>query len=271
MGNLLNASDAVSNSEIKNLFEDKIAGVHNPLALNNAMVINLMFLGFRGSKELYTRMLGDIKIVTVDGNKELHIAKERTTKTRTGEVPKSVPYGLPILAATGGLDCPVKVFEELQKRRPRKFLHDNSPMFLRPATTDPKSTLRPDKTWFYNSRVGLNYIGKMMRTMMVESDVDVTGRKITNTSCQKSMATTMIKKNYSTKAVMRQLRHAHPDSMLRYDASDVPAEQITGDLFGQPPEQPCSSKDNPEEEQLAVAPSHFGPNVTTTKIFNIQF
>ena len=52
MGNLPNASDGVSNSEFKNLFEDKIAGVHNPLALNNAMVINLMFLGFRGSKEL---------------------------------------------------------------------------------------------------------------------------------------------------------------------------------------------------------------------------
>ena len=31
--------------------------------------------------------------------------------------------------------------------------------------------------------------------------------------------------------------------MLRYDASDVPAEQITSDLFGQPSEQPSSSKD----------------------------
>ena len=75
---------------------------------------------------------------------------------------------------------------------------------------------------------------------------------------------------------MRQLRHTNPNSMLRYDASDVPAEQITSDLFGQPPEQPSSSKDcGPYEvQQLAhplkrQAPADFGPHVT--KIFSIQF
>ena len=48
MGNLPNAFNAISNAEVMKLYEDKIAGRHNPQALNNAMVINLMFLGFKG-------------------------------------------------------------------------------------------------------------------------------------------------------------------------------------------------------------------------------
>ena len=148
-----------------------------------------MFLGFRGRQELYTRMLGDLKIVTVDSKKELHIAKERTTKTRNGEVPKTIPYGLPTLAVTGGLDCPVKAIEELKSRRPLRFQHDDSPLFLRPSTTDLKYALPVGKFWCYNARVGVNFISKMTKSMMLLSDVDTTGRNITNTSCRKSMAT----------------------------------------------------------------------------------
>ena len=273
MGNLPNASHAISNTEVMKLYADKVAGRHSPMALNNAMVINLMFLGFRGCRELYNRMLGDLKIVSVDGKNELHIAKERVTKT-LGEVPKVAPFGLPTLAATGNDDCPVKAFEELKKRRPAKFMHDDSPMFmrpLRPSSGDPKTPLVTGDTWYYDARAGINYISKMTKTMVGVADIDVTGRKITNTSCRKSMATTMIKKNYSTKSLMRQLKHTNPNSMLRYDAADTPAEQTTGDLFGQQPEQPCSSKDCAVTEQEQPGPpvsahSHFG-----TKIFNIQF
>ena len=279
MGNLPNASDAISSSEVSKLYADKIAGRHNPLALNNAMVINLMFLGFRGCKELYSRMLGDLKVVTIDGRKELHIAKERATKSRNGEVPKAAPFGLPKLAATGDLDCPVKAFEELKRRRPAKFQYDDSPLFLRPATTDPKSAFPVGQTWYYNSRVGINFISKMTRSMMLQADLDTTGRKITNTSCRKSMATTMIEKSYSSKSVMKQLRHTNPNSMLRYDASDVSVEKVTGDLFGKPTskeDEPCSSKESgPNAPQQLVTPpeGHFStlPGGNVTKIFNIQF
>ena len=113
MGKLPNASHAISNTEVMKLYADKVAGRHSPMALNNAMAINLMFLGFKGCRELYNRMLGDLKIVSVDGKNELHIAKERATKTRSGEAPKVAPFGLPTLAATGNDDCPVKAFEEL--------------------------------------------------------------------------------------------------------------------------------------------------------------
>ena len=244
-GNLPNASDAISNSEVLKLYEDKIAGRHNPLALNNAMVINLMFLGFRGCHELYSRMLGDLKVVTIDGEKELRVAEERVTTIRKGEVRKAAPFGLPKLAATGNLDCPVKAFEELKRRRPAKFQQDDSPMFMRPTSTDPKYVLPVGKPWYYNSRLGVNFISKMTRSMMQLSDFDTTGRKITNTSCRKSMATTMIEKSYSSKSVMRQRRHTNPNSMLGYGALDVSAEQVTGDLFGRPidhADEPCSSK-----------------------------
>ena len=239
-GRLPNASDAVSYSEVRKLYADKIAGRHSPLALNNAMVINLMFLGFRGSSELYNRKLGDLKIVTVDGKKELHIA----IKTRSGEDPKATSFGLPALAATGDLDCPVKAFEELKKRRPPNFMDDDSPMFMRPSFSDPRYTPLAGKAWYFNSRVGINYISKMTSKMMLELDVDITGRRITNTSCRKSMAAALLKMKYSSKSLMRQLQHdTNPVSMLRYDEADAPTDQIAGEIFGDPHEQPCSSKD----------------------------
>ena len=91
LGNLPLKSDAITNTEIKALFDYKgAAGIHNPRALNNAMAITCSFLGFRGGTELYNRCLGDLQIKTIDGERFLSIVNERVTKTRNGEKPRDM-------------------------------------------------------------------------------------------------------------------------------------------------------------------------------------
>ena len=259
LGNKPHKSDAVTANEIQNLFESGIAGLHNPLALNNAMLINMMFLGFRGAKECYQRQLGDIKLVTVDGTRYLTVVKERITKTRNGEVPKDASLGVPRLAELGTISCPVKAYECLLRERPDKFKGDETPLFLRPSTTDPYQRNIPSGKWFYNSRVGINHLTKMTQKMFGLSDVDTTGRHITNTSCRKSVATTMLTNNHTQKAIMRQMRHTNPNSVLNYDESTGEMTQaVTKNLFG-----------NTKRE--VAGPSHNIPGAESVKIFNITF
>ena len=100
-GDLPNRSEALTSEEIDALYESRVAGYHNPVALNTAIAITCMFLGFRAYNELYRRCLGDMKIITINGKRFLTVVKERITKTRNGNnilliqlfwPPLQVPY-----------------------------------------------------------------------------------------------------------------------------------------------------------------------------------
>ena len=142
LGDLPNRSDALTSEEIDMMYERLVAGTHNPSALNTALVLICMFLGFRGHSELYRRCLGDFNIVTVNDKRFLMIVKERTTKTRNGETPRDLRNGTPKLAELkGSKACPVKLWETVLKHRPAKFNVENSPEFVK-DTLRTKITLR---------------------------------------------------------------------------------------------------------------------------------
>ena len=286
-GSLPNKSDAVTSQEINMLYETGMAGFHNPRALNNALAVTCMFLGFRGGRELYCRCLGDFKVVTADGIRYLTVTKERVTKTRNGETPRDLRFGEPRLAEIPGSKmCPVKVFETIHLYRPTNFTDENSPLFLRPFALDPVKPYTQNKTWYFKQRIGIHEICKIVKKMCVPSDIDFSGRKITNTSMRKAVATTLLKNKCSTKTIMRQLGHTNPQSLIRYDdTTNEEIVEVTNTLFGQAGKADGKEKTgvhfdvgiNNLLKGTCVQPNDGEPGPSrlntgsTVKIFNIQF
>ena len=55
------------------MFDSKVAGLHSPKALNNALAISLWHLGSRSAEETYNRCLGDLAVEIRDNIKYLVI------------------------------------------------------------------------------------------------------------------------------------------------------------------------------------------------------
>ena len=131
-GNLPNASDNTTNDEVHTLFKRKVAGVHSPLALLNAMVLFCLVLGRRAREELRSTCFGDLVVEVVDGNQFLSLQTERLSKTRTGGDPRNVRHGVGRLAAIPNEPerCPVNIFLHYGSVRPT--VDPNSPRFINP-------------------------------------------------------------------------------------------------------------------------------------------
>ena len=119
-GNLDNAADMLTTSEVRELFVRKLAGTHSPAALWNAMVIICLSLGRRARGELRETRYGDVIIEIVDGNQFITLDKERLSKTRQGEDPRNMRHGVGVLAEDAGNEhfCPVATFLKFCDMRP---------------------------------------------------------------------------------------------------------------------------------------------------------
>ena len=191
LGNGPCTPDHIQNHEVKQLFNEGLAGTHNPKALNNSMALVCSFLGFRGGDELYDRRLGDFYIVSIEDIRYLTVSKENLPKRKDifkRKNPTDYRFGLPQLAETKTNTCPVRTFEMILAHRPSKYRSPESPLFLRPNSEEAQTVLSPHKIWFHNIRMGRKQIGTIISKMCCSSEVlDFSGRRITNSSVGKSI------------------------------------------------------------------------------------
>ena len=91
---------------------------------------------------------------TTTGIKYLTLVKERVTKTRQGEKPRSGRHGMPKLSEIreNPARCPVRAFEALTKHRPLEFRGDDSPLFLTPTTNSAVNKYNDTVRWFKKQR-----------------------------------------------------------------------------------------------------------------------
>ena len=236
-GNKPYAKDKLTQEEIGSLFDEKVAGPHNPRALINAMAVVLMFMGVRGNSELYNVCLGDLTQRTIDGVRYLVLDKEGITKTREGWDARNM-RNLPKLPELPEQPdrCPVRLFRQMIEKRPKLFNHDTSKLFVRPATTDPKPIWPTTSKWFLNQAVGIREVAQIGKKMVSLSSIDISGRKISNTSFRKFLRSTMLLNGVSTNAMMNQMGlPAHPASSIAQDdctPSDSATEVMTLPCLG---------------------------------------
>ena len=209
LGNLPNRASSLSAQEVHTLFETKTAGVQSPVALNNAMAIMIMWLGRRGYTELYRTRLGDIKVIVNEGVPVLTLCKERVSKTRQGENPQHVRFGVPWLSSMEDESrCPVTIYQTLVSMRPQGMMDPESHLLLTPISgihKDCRKQLNQGPPWFKQSPMGLDTVGKIVKTMCVTAGIDISNRKISNSSMRKMTVSTLVEGGFSAADIVKYL------------------------------------------------------------------
>ena len=90
-GNRPNAADPLSDEDIATFYSCGVLGIDSPRALLNVLWLNnCIYFGMRPGKEQRDLCWGDLQLKTdSEGNRFVEFSKERQTRTRTGENPRS--------------------------------------------------------------------------------------------------------------------------------------------------------------------------------------
>ena len=132
-GNKPNASVALTEDEIKLLFDEGLLGVSSPEAILNTLWLKKsLHFGLRGVKEHHDMRWGDVKLCkTSKKDQGVEYLDERQTKTRTGADHRDVrPFAPKMFSADGSEKDPVAVYKLFVLERPKKMKDPNAPFYI---------------------------------------------------------------------------------------------------------------------------------------------
>ena len=227
-------SNGLTAEEISYLFTSKCAGAHHPRALVNALIIYVMMMGRRGMTELQKMRYGDLFVTNSNGQLFLNM-RDIYAKNRQGANPQDQLHRNGSLCAIKDkTKCPVHLFNIYSLKRPEKMLSPDTPLFLN-ANTKAGKDYRRDFTgnpFYISMRMGQNTLGSAVKDMVRLSGLSFDGRRITNTSIRKNLASTLAEGGMSSKVVMSYTRHKSAASLVHYDSiNPAKATQATNLLL----------------------------------------
>ena len=167
-GNKPNASVALTEDEIKLLFDKGLLGVSSPEAILNTLWLNnSLHFGLRGVKEHHDMRWGDVKLCKTDQGVEYLEFNERQTKTRTGADHRDVrPFAPKMFSTDGSEKDPVAVYKLFVQKRPEKMKDPDAPFYIAVNNVSMKSKpSNSEKCWFKCNAVGTNKLGVVMKEM----------------------------------------------------------------------------------------------------------
>ena len=131
-GNKPNASVALTEEEMKLLYDKGLSGTSTPEALLNTVWFNnTIHFGLRVCKEHRDMCWGDVQLRQITNGEEFLEYSERQTKTRTGENPRDVRQIKPkMFSVPGSEKDPVAVYKLYAKKRPTEMNDNDAPFYL---------------------------------------------------------------------------------------------------------------------------------------------
>ena len=131
-GNKPNASVALTEEEIKVLYDKELLGTSTPEALLNTIWFNnTIHFGLRGCKEHRNMCWGDVQLRQTTNGEEFLEYSERQTKTRTGENPRDVRQIKPkMFSVPGSEKDPVAAYQLYAKKRQTEMNDSDAPFYL---------------------------------------------------------------------------------------------------------------------------------------------
>ena len=174
--------------DIEKCFSAGTIGHDNPKALLTLVMYFLMSnFDCNTRKEVYNLVNSDFIYGPLNNSKEpeyvqlservLKLRKDYKYNNRIGRI--ELDGGVPLLG-----NCPVRTLLFYQKMKTPKQLEPDQPFLLNPARNAQQQPTG-GHNWFDNLRLGINSIGKVFKTALLEAGVDLTGQKITLSSAKK--------------------------------------------------------------------------------------
>lgn len=120
----------------------------------------------------------DFSFCVDDSGTEYVTFKKNSTRTRQGGLNTKHRSVLPKMFATGGQRCPVDLLKQYFSRRPQE-LRDKGPFYLA-IIKKPKTNV-----WYKKQRLGVNSIDNMMKSVVKNTDLETSKKKLTNHTARK--------------------------------------------------------------------------------------
>ena len=145
-----NASVALTEEEIKLLYDKGLLGTSTPEALLNTVWFNnAIHFGLRGCKEHRDMCWGDVQLRQTTNGEEFLEYSERQTKTRTGENPRDVRQIKPkMFSVPGSEKDPVAAYKLCVKEMPTEMNDNDASFYLAVNNFTKKESSNP---WFKKS------------------------------------------------------------------------------------------------------------------------
>ena len=169
----------------------------------------------------------DFSLNKDDQGTEYVTFEENPTKTRQGGLRKKRRAIQPKMFATGGSRCPVKLFKTYLAHRPEE-MRNSGPFYL--AIIDkPKSEL-----WYNKQRMGVNKIDSFMKNMVLDAELDVQGKKLTNHSVRKTLVKKLKASNQPRSAIIGVTGHTSERSLADYEEGDEAEQRQISSIISAP-------------------------------------
>ena len=129
--------------------------------------------------------------------------------------------------ATGGPRCPVKFFKTYLAHRPEE-VRNSGPFYL--AIIDkPKS-----EVWYKKQRMAVNKIDSFMKNMVLEAELDVQGKRLTNHSVRKTLVKKLMALNQPRSAIIGVTGHTSERSLADYEEGDEAEQRQISSIISAP-------------------------------------
>jgi len=195
---------------------------------------------------------------------------ERVTKTRTGENPRNVrEVAARAYALSDNADrCPIVTWKKYCDLRPEGFSKEDDPFYLAILKKNPQ---RSDQL-FKRQPVGKNKLSTFMQAMVSLTSSIPAGRKLTNTSVRKQLAS-KLNDSFIPKDVARHITgHKNTRSLDSYDAISKKQQLLICNIFGKDGTDTASLKStlpsypNAAQSQIETAQQVIQYQVVTTQV-----
>ena len=240
MGNGPRTASALTNEEVKSMWESGVFTLTTPLGLLRILFFYMsMNFGMRSGQEHRDLQWGDISLQRDHNDDEFLTYTERRTKTRSGENPKDRRKCVPQLWAQPHLEDkdPVAVYKKYAEKRPEAAKDEGSPFYLSVIYRKDYTGTAP---WYKATPVGRNTLQTMMSKSA--SEAGISGKNITNHSARKTMIQTLRNSGFNTESIMEKSGHKNVSSVLNYSVvTDEEQKRMTSALMGEKAPQPAPS------------------------------
>ena len=198
--------------------------------------------GMRARQEHHSLSMENFFVDVSDDNQIFIEFHEDPTKTRGSGLRPTERSAVPKMFATGGLRCPVRLFQLYMSKRPDD-LEMTGPFYLSAKHCANKD----DITWFTRQPVGKNTISGFMKQIIKGTSAESNGKKISNHSGRKTCVKKLKRAQVPEESIIKVTGHKTAKGLRAYDEGDHIELQAMSNILSN---EPSTSKAPPRFRAL---------------------
>lgn len=234
-------ADPITDEDEDRLWESGVIGMNSARALSyGAFFYNCKIFGFRGGDEHRDLHTDQFRLTEENGQKVLTFYGRNSKNVQGGLKQRRVEPKIIRQHEDPTNDrCVVRLFETYLRHIPQ------GDFYLRPLPSKPNQPIL-----FSSQKIGVNNLGKYMKTMFLDAGIDLENRNIRNHSGKVTLCTRLYDKQFDEQAIMARSGHRSIAVRDYKRPSEELKRSVSAALQPRPSRQAVATPPPPQEPEL---------------------